>query len=87
MNLIVKEGNYTEMGVMQLDDQVIFTFEGEKEDACCIVLVNKKTRETHKIEVPDTFCIGSLRSVAVCGIKALDYYYHYEMLILHHTLL
>lgn len=79
MNLLVKEGNYTEMGVIQVDDQVIFTFEGEKEDACCIVLVNKKTHETHKIEVPDTFCIGSLRSVAVCGIKALDYYYHYEI--------
>lgn len=79
MNFIVKEGNYTEMGVMQVDDQVIFTFEGEKEDTCCIVLIDKKTTERYKIEVPDTFCIGSLRSVAICGIRATNYFYRFEI--------
>ena len=77
MNFTVKEGNYTEMGVMQLEDQVIFTFEGEKEDTCCIVLVDRKTRETYRIEVSDTFCVGSLRSVAVSGVKPTDFYYYY----------
>lgn len=79
MSLTIKEGNYTEMGVMQIDDQVIFTFEGEKDDICCIVLIDRKTKEQIRIDVPDTFCIGSLRSVAVCGIKAKDYYYYYEI--------
>ena len=79
MNFTVKEGNYTEMGVMQLEDQVIFTFEGEKEDTCCIVLVDRKTRETYRIEVSDTFCVGSLRSVAVSGVKPTDFYYYYEI--------
>ena len=79
MNFTVKEGNYTEMGVMQLEDQVIFTFEGEKEDTCCIVLVDRKTRETYRIEVSDTFCVGSLRSVAVSGVKPADFYYYYEI--------
>ena len=79
MNFTVKEGNYTEMGVMQLEDQVIFSFEGEKEDTCCIVLVDRKTRETYRIEVSDTFCVGSLRSVAVSGVKPADFYYYYEI--------
>lgn len=79
MSLIIKEGNYTQMGVMQVKDQAVYTFEGEKEDSCSIFLENKNTGVKTEIKVPNEYCLGSLRSVAVCDIKAEDYLYYYEI--------
>ncbi len=80
MNYIVKEGNYAQMGAVQiLSDEVIFTFAGEKEDKCCVVLIDKKTRQRTKIEVPDLYCLGSLRSISISGFNSKNYFYVYEI--------
>lgn len=80
MNFVVKEGDYARMGAIQTtDNEVVFTFAGEKEDACCVVLIDKKTKQNFKIDVPDKYCLGSLRSIAVSGLKPEQYYYVYEI--------
>lgn len=73
------EGNYEHMGVSVGKGAVIFTFYGEKEDVCTLVLVNKKTREKTKISVLQEYCLGSLRSVKVVGLPMRDYFYYYEI--------
>ncbi|MEE1009470.1 MAG: alpha-amylase family glycosyl hydrolase [Agathobacter sp.] len=79
MNFEIKEGNYTQMGVVQCGDHVVFTFEGEKEDTCFIVLIDKVTEAKYKIKVPKEYCLGSLRSVLVMKIKICNFYYYYEI--------
>ncbi|MBR4027275.1 MAG: glycogen operon protein GlgX [Lachnospiraceae bacterium] len=82
MSLIVKEGNYTTLGVTVAKNQITFTFEGEKEDNCCIVSVQKETEEKKVIEVPKEYCLGSLRSITISGISSQElqkYYYYYEI--------
>lgn len=77
MNLKIKEGNYNGLGTTCKKNEVIFTFEAEKEDTCQIVLVSRETKERHVIEVPNEYCMGALRSVHVTGLSwnAYDYYY------------
>lgn len=79
MSLVVKEGNYLSLGTSINKNQVIFTFECEKEDPCRIVLISKTTQKKEYIDVPAEFCMGSLRSVAVSGINPQDYNYLYEI--------
>ena len=79
MNLTVKEGNYLALGAKVLKNQITFTFEGEKEDVCRVVLVHKTTKEKEYIEVPSDFCMGSLRSITVSGINPQEYDYLYEI--------
>ena len=43
MNLTVKEGNYLALGAKVVNNQITFSFEGEKEDSCRVVLINKTT--------------------------------------------
>ena len=45
MNLTVKEGNYLTLGAKVVKNQITFTFEGEKEDFCRVVLMHKTTKE------------------------------------------
>lgn len=79
MSLVVKEGNYLSLGTKISRNQITFTFEGEKEDTCRIVLINKVTQEKEFIPVSDDFCMGSLRSVTVSGINPKEYNYMYEI--------
>ena len=79
MSLLVKEGNYTALGAIVSKEQITFTFQGEKEDSCYVVLIHKETGEQEKIEVPASYCLGSLRSVTVSGMKAENYNYLYEI--------
>ena len=79
MNLTVKEGNYLALGAKVLKNQIIFTFEGEKEDVCRVVLIHKTTKEKEYVEVPADFCMGSLRSIAISGINPQEYDYLYEI--------
>jgi len=79
MSYSIKEGNYFTLGATVNKNQITFTFQGEKEDFCCIVLIHKTTGKQEKIEVPEAFCLGSLRSVTVCDIKAEEYVYLYEV--------
>lgn len=79
MNLVVKEGNYLTLGTTAAKNQVTFTFEGEKEDVCRIVLISKATQERETVLVPEGYCLGALRSVSVSGFKPQEYNYIYEI--------
>ncbi len=79
MSLVVKEGNYLTLGAKVSKNQITFTFEGEKEDACGIILIHKETQERQFVAVPEDFCMGSLRSVTVSGLNPQDYNYIYEI--------
>ena len=79
MSLTVKEGNYLALGAKVLKNQITFTFEGEKEDVCRIVLMHKTTKEKEYIDVPSDFCMGSLRSLTISGISPQEYNYLYEI--------
>lgn len=67
MDYTIREGNYEKLGVQKKDDAVIFTFEGEKEENCSILFYGKKAEPVCKILVPEEYCRGSVRSVAVTG--------------------
>lgn len=79
MEFVVKEGNYANMGAIPCGSDVIFTFQGEKEDACYVVIIDKKTKEQSKIPVPNDYCLGSLRSIAVRMSRPEQYLYEYEI--------
>ncbi len=79
MSLVVREGNYLTLGTKVSKNQVIFTFEGEKEDTCRIILQNKTSQAKQFISVPEEFCMGSLRSISVSGFNPLEYTYKYEI--------
>ena len=79
MSLVVKEGNYLTLGTSISKNQMIFTFEAEKEDICRIILINKMTKEKEYITVAKEFCRGSLRSVAVSGVNVQEYDYLLEI--------
>ena len=79
MNLTVKEGNYLALGAKVVKNQITFTFEGEKEDICRVVLLHKTTKDREYIEVPADFCMGSLRSISITGINPQEYDYLYEI--------
>lgn len=75
----IMEGNYQKMGAQTIEDGAVFTFTGEKEDQCALVLIDKITKKETRIEIPKEFCLGSLRSVVIKGIKISDYFYSYEI--------
>jgi len=79
MSLVVKEGNYLTLGAKVVKNYITFTFEGEKEDTCRIVLIHKETKEKEYVPVPDEFCMGSLRSITISGINPQEYQYLYEI--------
>ncbi len=79
MRYIIKEGDYASLGVERSGNDYTFTFEGEKEDECCIVIIDEDGKKTDKIDVPGNFCLGSLRSVKVCGITSEAFLYYYEI--------
>ncbi len=79
MSLVVKEGNYLTLGAKIYKNQMIFTFEAEKEDDCRIILINKMSGEREYISVPEAFYRGSLRSITVLGVNAQEYHYLLEI--------
>lgn len=79
MGYTIEEGNYEKMGVWREGEALVFTFEGEKEDECCILLYGKNHKLTDRIEVPREYCLGSVRSVKIAGINADTLTYNYEI--------
>lgn len=79
MQYRTSEGNYARMGPDRKEHHVIFTFEGEKEDKCEIVLLDRKTKEAIKIPAKDEYCKGSLRSIAVWDVDMDAMLYYYEI--------
>lgn len=79
MQYRTSEGNYVRMGPDRKEHHVIFTFEGEKEDKCEIVLLDPKSRQKIKIPAKDEYCRGSLRSIAVWDVDMDRMLYYYEI--------
>lgn len=78
MEYTLREGNYEKLGAHCEKGAVTFTFEGEKEDTCAILLYNKALDLAERIPVPQEYCIGAIRSVCVSGIDKKDLVYNYE---------
>ncbi len=79
MDYKVIEGNYQNMGVTRGQDRATFTFHGEKEDACSLILIHNETGERTEIAIPSEYCLGSLRSITVMGLKITDFHYCYSI--------
>lgn len=79
MRYIIKEGDYASLGVERRGSDYTFTFEGEKEDECCIAIKYEDDKAADLIRVPANFCLGSLRSVQICGIEAESFLYYYQI--------
>lgn len=78
MEYTIIEGNYAKIGVSKTADAVYFTFEGEKEQKCAILLYTANDKQI-RIPVPDEYCIGALRSVGIKGLKCKKLNYNYEI--------
>ncbi|MGN0342595.1 MAG: alpha-amylase family glycosyl hydrolase [Roseburia sp.] len=79
MKFSMREGDYLRMGVFQASDGVTFTFEGEKEQKCEILLYEKGTGRIEEVEVPREYCLGSLRSIVLVGLDTSRYDYNYRI--------
>ena len=79
MKITIKEGNYKKFGVSVDPEGFIFTFAGEKEEECFIRIYDKHNELVERILVPKTYCMGSVRSVLVSGIKEKELRYNYEI--------
>lgn len=79
MEYTISEGNYKKFGIQIEKDGIIFTFAGEKEDTCFLLFYDEKGNITKKIRVPDEYCMGSVRSVYLHGIRERHLRYNYEI--------
>lgn len=80
MNLKKQAGSYRKMGVEKCKDRVTFTFQCPKETACAVLLYDKRTKKlAERLEVPEQFCVGSVRSMTVFPLKTERFYYGYEI--------
>lgn len=75
----VTEGNYARYGVQVQRNGIIFTFEAEKEDECKIIFYGKNQDVIERIEVPNQYCRGAIRSVCIKGKSAKRLRYNYEI--------
>ena len=78
MNYTVTEGNYLRFGLQSVKDGVIFTFAGEKEDVCEVILYDRSLKVAGRVEAPAAFCRGAVRSVYIHGLKADHLLYNYD---------
>lgn len=78
MEYTIIEGNYAKIGVSKAADTVCFTFEGEKDQKCAILLYTANDKQI-RIPVPDEYCIGALRSVGIKGLNWKKFNYNYEI--------
>ena len=79
MKNIIKKGNFEKFGTAVQGAWTTFTFHGEREDRCAVVLVSVKDGQEERIEVPKEYSFGSVYSVAVKDLKLSDYVYYFEV--------
>ncbi len=79
MKYSISEGNYASLGVSIQKKKVVFTFEGEKEQKCEILLFDRDTFAETSILAPNDYCLGSLRSVAIEGIDCKQTLYLFRI--------
>lgn len=79
MSYTVKEGNYKEYGVQTIGNDMVFTFEAEKEDECKVLFYGKKQELVAEVPVPERYCRGAIRSICIGGIAKGKLKYNYEI--------
>lgn len=79
MGYTVTEGNYEKLGVQASGGAVTFSFAGEKEENCAVLLYDKNRSKTERVEVPREYCMGSVRSVCIHGLSPKNLNYNYEI--------
>ncbi|MGN0141470.1 MAG: alpha-amylase family glycosyl hydrolase [Roseburia sp.] len=79
MGYTYTEGNYEKFGLQFSGNTAVFTFAGEKEDECRILLYGKNHEVVERIDVPREYCRGSVRSIRIEGLSTHDLKYNYEI--------
>ena len=79
MEYTITEGNYMKFGVQRAKTGYIFTFAAKKEDQCAVILYSEPFLIESRIEVPDAYCMGEVRSVQIHCAKQKKLYYNYEI--------
>lgn len=80
MKYRIKEGNYKEFGAVKDAKNVIFTFRVKPVAECALLLYEKGTKEiSERIEIPQSYRMGAVCSVCVCGLDIKRYDYNYEI--------
>ena len=79
MEYLIKEGDYCKMGAVCKENSITFTFAGQEEQPCSILLYDKKNSTTEEIAVPQEFCVGSLHSIEIQGLEYTQYNYNYKI--------
>ena len=79
MEYKISEGNYRKFGVEVVEDGIVFTFAGEKDDACFLLFYDDKNQLIKRIEAPKEYCMGAVRSVLVQGLNKKKLRYNYEI--------
>ncbi len=77
MEFKVSEGNYKSLGVSEGTKGWIFTVESDKEEDTCLVLSDIKSQEEYRIDIPKTYCRGSIKSIEVWNLQIDRYCYYY----------
>lgn len=78
MNLDIKKGDFSQMGVRKVGKHTIFTFEGKLNSKCLLILVDRESRQESSVEIPADFWLGSLCSVDIVGLNK-DFLYYYQI--------
>lgn len=76
----IQEGNYVRMGAyLNRNGEITFTFDALKEDNCVVLLSNISTKEQIRIDVPNEYSKGNLRSITIQGVELSDVQYLFEI--------
>lgn len=78
MNLVIKKGDFSQMGVRKIGKHTIFTFEGRLNSDCHLILLDRKENKERRIEVTNEYYLGSLCSIDIIGLETY-YLYYYEI--------
>ena len=73
----LSEGNYKCLGVSEGTRGWIFTVESDKEEDTCLVLSDMDSQEEYRIDIPQQYCRGSIKSIEVWNLEISRYCYYY----------
>lgn len=80
MKYEINEGNYAVMGVTRQGKDLVFTFAAKENQACAVLLYDRESgKRLDKIELPEEYRAGFLRSVRIRNIDYRKFDYNYEI--------
>lgn len=78
MRITIKEGNFEKLGAYIQRQTLTVTFASEKEDKCAVLFYEKNTGKEIRIEIPEEYSLGALRSAQIEGLDWENYHYNFE---------